>query len=448
MASNLRLKLTVGSILRMLGILAIVSGVVYVGVATHLDEVTDHTLRVVMARKFDQRAMTLPKGMTDDRSMVPVFGPDDTNSGDDAIDFMLPLNSDALLVPDLLTNADLSATLTRPDLASVKAAGRDGFDWRTVYIDGIHVRLLTAALPHGASLAFLQIGKVLTDDDYIKRQILFALIGFMVVFTLLGGGMSWWEIGRTLRIAHEAWNRQQTFIANASHELRTPLTMIRASAQVAQRGLAADDPTRQILHDVVSEVDYMSTLLEEMLLLSRLDANQLQLSFAPIWLPDLLQQIRRQFAPLADERGVSLCVNQAEGTILADPIHLRQVLIIVIDNALRHTPAGGIIVIDSRMVASTVRISVADTGTGISADDLPHVFERFYKAKDTTRLCHDNLQSSGLGLAIAKSLVELHSGEISIDSKLSVGTWVIITLPAHLLVESSAQSVGPVVATT
>ena len=219
------------------------------------------------------------------------------------------------------------------------------------------------------------------------------------------------------------------FVANASHELRTPLTLMRASAEVALRGLPNQDADRrELLGDVLHETDHMSKLVEELLLLSRLDAGQLEVVRQPIAVPDLLADVQRQIGRLAAERGVRLSAGAASGVVLADPTHLRQVLLIVLDNALRHTPKGGEVRIESHMRGRQIAIVVSDTGEGIAAAYLPHVFERFYRA-DSAR----GASGSGLGLSIAKGLIEAQHGQIAIASEPGKGTRVTIVLPHEVL---------------
>jgi signal transduction histidine kinase len=120
---------------------------------------------------------------------------------------------------------------------------------------------------------------------------------------------------------------------------------------------------------------------------------------------------------------------EADGSVIADPTRLRQVLLILLDNALRYTPAGGSIRLSTRAHGSRVQISVADTGSGIASEHLPHVFERFYRA-DGTRGEADN--ASGLGLSIAKGLVEAQHGRMHMESQPGRGTQVLVSLPAEV----------------
>jgi len=235
-------------------------------------------------------------------------------------------------------------------------------------------------------------------------------------------GASWWLAGRSLLPAEQAWEKQQVFVANASHELRAPLTLIRASAEVARRGLAEGDGSGELLGDILVEADHMSKLVDDLLLLSRLDAGRLKLERQQILMSDLLPEIARQVNRVAEERRISLQQGETGGSALADPTRLRQVLLILLDNAMTHTPDGGLVRLGSRVEGRFVMLEVSDTGRGVPAEDLPRVFERFYRA--------DKGNGSGLGLAIAKSLVEAQNGQLRLESREGLGTKAIISLPS------------------
>jgi signal transduction histidine kinase len=290
----------------------------------------------------------------------------------------------------------------------------------------------------------LQVGRTLTDQDRVLQQLLMGLLVLSGASALLLGLASWWLSGRSLKPAQEAWERQQAFVANASHELRAPLTLMRANAEVALRrahtaqasvpalpgassSRAVDSEQRLLLQDMVQEVDHMSLLVDDLLLLSRLDAGQLQLQRQPLEAAELLEGVRRQVSALGEQRGVDVVVDGASGTIMGDQARLRQVLLILLDNALRHTPAGGKVALSARPDGHNVRLVVADTGEGIPPGHLPHVFERFYRASSERG---EEAGGSGLGLSIARALVDAHHGHIGISSAPGKGTTVEMMLPA------------------
>ncbi|HEU5013540.1 MAG TPA: ATP-binding protein, partial [Roseiflexaceae bacterium] len=322
------------------------------------------------------------------------------------------------------TNVSLAASI--PEAQAVDAALRNGSDWRPVQVENaMRVRLLTWRVA-GANPVALQVGRVLSDQSDIQHQLLMVLLALGGVSVLLLGAGSWWLAGRALRPAQLSWERQQAFVANASHELRTPLTLMRASAEVALRNVAASDADqRMLLNDVVQECDHTSRLVDDLLLLSRLDAGQMTLERKPIALADVFAEIERQVGRLADERGIRLRADAAGCVVPGDSLRLRQVLLILLDNALRYTPAGGAIDLAARQQGQHVVVTVRDTGSGIAPEYLPRVFERFYRA-DSAR----STGGSGLGLAIARALVEAQHGQIALQSQIGHGTQVMVTLPA------------------
>ena len=271
----------------------------------------------------------------------------------------------------------------------------------------------------------LQLGRTLGDQDRVLNSFLVGLLGLGAAAALAVGAASWWLAGRSLAPAHAAWDKQQAFVANASHELRTPLTLVRATAEVAQRGLPPSDARHELMSDILSECDHMSGLVDDLLLLSRLDSHALKLQRTPLPAAELLADMQRQVGRLAGEHQVRLSVSAAAGTLLGDPARLHQVLLILLDNALRHTPAGGQVTLAAAPSGRAVEITVADTGAGIAPEHLPHVFDRFYRA-DPAR----GGEGTGLGLAIARSLVTAQGGHIRIASQPGVGTTVSVRLPA------------------
>ncbi len=339
--------------------------------------------------------------------------------------FVLPLDQQG----HILFNPNPANLPIVVDREALAAALRYGSDLRTVTTrDGQRVRLLTYRLTRPDGPAALQLGRVQTDQALVLNQLLFSLLGFGILGAGVIGAAGWWLAGRALRPAEEAWARQLRFISSASHELRAPLTLIRASAEVALRN-AEDEDQRALLSDVLSESDHMRRLVDDLLTLSRLDSGALPLHRQPIVLTDFLADIQRQVARLSNEGGIQIVRGPVSGTVLADPDRLRQVLLILIDNALRYTPANGMITLAAEPVGKQIRISVRDTGCGIAPEHLPHIFERFYRA-DPARNRSDNNTHAGLGLSIAKGLIEAHGGTIGVESTINVGTTVWLTLPA------------------
>ncbi len=315
-----------------------------------------------------------------------------------------------------------------PDRAAVAAALAHGSDLRTIQLsNGSAVRLLTYPLSRPDGPAVLQLGRALLDQQRILRQLVVILSVFGVAGAVVVGGVSWWLAGRAIRPAQEAWHRQQIFIANASHELRTPLALIRVTSEAVLRRLPAETTRlHELLTDLVAASDHATQLVADLLLLSRLDTKRLVLTCTPLALAEFLPTLMRQTTPLAEAHGITLHCTGAAGCVRADADRLRQVLLIVLENAFRYTPAGGQVQVHAAPVGAYVQITVTDTGRGIAPEDLPHVFERFYRG------AHARAQGegSGLGLPIAQSLMHAMRGEIRVTSTYGHGTTVTLRLPS------------------
>lgn len=328
-------------------------------------------------------------------------------------------NGEIITVPDVPAPPSVSST---DALAQAQIAGHD---IRTVNMPGQgRIRLLTYRT--GTDIPYtLQVGRLLNDQDRVLEQYLIYLNFFGVIVSILLAFISWILAGRSLGPAQKAWDQQQTFVSNASHELRTPLTFIRATADYSLRTNPQKEQAEQ-LNNILSECDYMNILVDDLLLLSRLDAQRLALEWSLVPLPELFATTLSKVQQRADTEGITLTASGYDGAIYADQTRIKQVLLILLDNALRFTPAGGKVELTAQKTSRSIEIKISDTGAGIQAKHIPHLFERFYQVTSSKNSAS---RSNGLGLSIAKTLIEAHQGSISITSKIGKGTNVIINLP-------------------
>jgi signal transduction histidine kinase len=230
---------------------------------------------------------------------------------------------------------------------------------------------------------------------------------------------------RSLRPISRSFQRQREFVADASHELRTPLTLIRTNVEA---WLRRSNGTRVYAKSIVEEVEQLNRIVGDLTTLALADARQLRLDPKPIELNEVVKGLIVQATPLAEERGVQLRPDLNGGVrVDADLVRVRQLLLILIDNALTHTPSGGEVSVGVVRQNGRAHVTVADTGDGIPTGDLPHIFERFYRA-DKARTRESG--GTGLGLAIAKWIVDAHKGEIGVKSAEGKGTQVDVSLPA------------------
>ncbi|HEY0756774.1 MAG TPA: ATP-binding protein [Ktedonobacteraceae bacterium] len=231
-----------------------------------------------------------------------------------------------------------------------------------------------------------------------------------------------------------AFVRQKRFVADVSHELRTPLTGLGGSLEMLLLGADNGDveTSYRLKSGMYSEVERMQRLVVDLLALTRLDDGHLQLRRESLDLHALLCELCEQMQELTSGQVLTCQVAPDLPTFYGDSDQLRRILVNIIENALKFTPAGGRIELDvSSEGAKCIRLEIRDTGSGISPQALPHVFERFYRADPSRSRQPSQIGGSGLGLSIAKELVEAHQGTIAIASQLGVGTTVTMRLPAH-----------------
>ncbi|HEX6122576.1 MAG TPA: ATP-binding protein [Ktedonobacterales bacterium] len=242
-----------------------------------------------------------------------------------------------------------------------------------------------------------------------------------------------------------AFTRQKRFVADVSHELRTPLTALGGGMEMLLIGAERGDPetSRRLMRGMYAEVERMRRLVEDLLTLTRLDEGRIQLRIERLAPGALLGTIAEQAEQLARGQEVRAEIAPDLPDIQADADRLRQVLLNLVDNALKFTPTTGVVTLVARQEETgQVALEVADTGVGIPPEALPHVFERFFRADFARARLPGQVGGSGLGLAIAKSLIEASGGQISVESELGQGTRVTVRFPA-VAADLSAPAPNP-----
>lgn len=221
--------------------------------------------------------------------------------------------------------------------------------------------------------------------------------------------------------------RERRFTADASHELRTPLTAIRANTSLVLRGDNSVAETRESVQAIDQAGKMMQHVIEDLLLLASSDSGQFALQPQAVPVRELFFQAAAMARHQQEQAEMSINVTGEMVEIWGDPNQLSRLLVNLINNALRHTPSTGKISLSAARQSAIITVTVADTGEGISAEHLPHLGERFYRV-DAARARQQG--GAGLGLAICRSIVEAHGGEMSISSIVGEGTTVTLLLPA------------------
>lgn len=305
-----------------------------------------------------------------------------------------------------------------PDQASLKAAAasKTGTDERSFTApDGTPYYIMSVqAVGPSPGTWLIQFVQNRSADARLLLTLFWILLGGGAVALLaallegyLYAGRALVPIRASMQRRQSALQRQREFAANASHELRTPLTVIGASVEDLKRNRRSKvEDVGEALGDIDAEVRHMTALVEDMLLLARTDSGVVQMERVPLDMGDIAVEAASKLTALGQERGVKVVMDPLPAPVSGDPLRIRQLVTILVDNAIRHSQASTTVTVWVRPEAGGALLQVDDQGPGVRPEDLPRLFERFWRA--------DNAPAggTGLGLAIAKWIVDQHGGTI------------------------------------
>jgi signal transduction histidine kinase len=252
-----------------------------------------------------------------------------------------------------------------------------------------------------------------------------ALVGLVLV---AAGG--WLLVRKSTAPVEQTMEMMRRFMADAAHELRTPIAVLRGQAEVALQREREPPEYAEALHRIEREAERLGATVEDLLTLARADAGERPIARERVFLDDLALDAATAARTLAERRGVELEVGTfEEGAVLGDPTLLHQLLMIVLDNAVKFTPPGGRVKLSAAAPGGQAEVVIEDSGVGIRPDQLPHIFERFWRG-DPARGRGDGAQGAGLGLAIARWIADAHGASLQVTSETGKGTRVAIRFPA------------------
>jgi len=305
----------------------------------------------------------------------------------------------------------------------VTAALRGGVDVRLATVHGAPVRVWSETVTIDGQHRVLQVIQDRTAEQRTLTILVTVLFGGGLAVLALAAAVGFVYAGRALVPIRESLQRQREFAADASHELRTPLAIVRGSVEHLRRH--PKQPVSEVgdaLTDIETEVDHLTGLVDDLLLLARSDSGMVELRRDRVDLADVAGEALQRLRAQAEGRGVELSLDAAPVTVPGDADRLRQLFTILIDNAIRHSSSGGTVTVVIHGNAHA-GLSVEDEGPGIRPDDLPHVFDRFWRAADAPS------GGTGLGLAIAAWIAEHHGGTISASNRPTGGARFEVRLP-------------------
>ena len=224
-----------------------------------------------------------------------------------------------------------------------------------------------------------------------------------------------------------AFESQRRFVEDAAHELRTPLTALKGNLEVALQRERSTQAYQDVLSTSLGQVERLSRLVKSLLTLTKYSGEHPPIDRKPILLEPLLKELVSELLVLAEEKRCRFTAHiQEVPQVLGDAGQLKQLVINLLDNAIRHTPQGGSVTVTLQSSANNIRLTVEDTGSGIATEHLPHIFERFYRA-DPARDRESG--GTGLGLAIAQEIALAHNGTINVESEIGKGSVFTVELP-------------------
>jgi two-component system sensor histidine kinase CiaH len=321
-----------------------------------------------------------------------------------------------------------------PDATAIAVARTTAAaDLRTVDVGGTSFRVLSLPVDRAGTQYVIQVVQDITAERRTLGTLVVVLAvgGFVAVLAAIGAGAI--NARRALVPIRDALRRQREFAADASHELRTPLTVVRASVDDLRRN--ESKPVREVgsaLDDITAEVDHLTGLVDDLLLLARSDSGVVELAREPIDLGDVAAEATGGLAAFAAGANVHLALDPAPSEIVGDSARLRQLVAILVDNAIRHGPAGGTVTVTVRVEGGDGHgsrekeavLTVDDEGPGVAVEHRAQVFDRFWRAPGAPP------GGTGLGLAIAAWIVERHRGTIAIADRPGGGSRFTVRLPA------------------
>lgn len=287
-------------------------------------------------------------------------------------------------------------------------------------------RELSSAFPIFSGTRFAAPNPV--DVNVAKQRLLDELI-LTNLFVLVGAGFISYILAReTLKPIENAHEQQKRFTADVSHELRTPLTALKMESEVAlmDNKLSVGD-LRKVITSNMEEAGKLENLINSLLRLTRLEAGELQKQFTKIKLNDLIDEAIAHIKPQSTAKNIAIKYKKNTLIISGDKNSLVQMLVIFLDNAIKYSPDGSKVSVNATKDDNHVKLNIKDSGSGIDAKDLSHIFERFYRA-DSARKGNVGF---GLGLSIAKLIADVHGANITISSRLNQGTNVEISFDTN-----------------
>lgn len=267
-----------------------------------------------------------------------------------------------------------------------------------------------------------------SEQELLKHLLIIMVVGCGIgIICAVAAG--YFLAGRALVPIQKAWQKQQQFVSDASHELRTPLTVIQSKADVLFRSPTSTVQEKAIdISIIANECRRLAKLVANLLTLARSDSNELEMEKKEFFLDQLLHELVEHYEEIAAYQEKTLQLQTSSDIhFIGDKERMHQLLVILLDNAMKYTEAGGEILLQCQQTASSITIRVQDNGIGIAEEEIPKIFDRFYQSDKARTMS----EGAGLGLSIAKWIIEKHHGKVKVYSTIGEGTSFEIVFPKH-----------------
>jgi len=264
----------------------------------------------------------------------------------------------------------------------------------------------------------------------IRRNTIYLLMVLNIFVLITSGGIAYWFAGRTLKPIEEMTNKQKQFIADAVHELKTPLTAMKTTLEVNRRAKKlSKTQTQDLIDSIIEDIDSLALLTNNLLKQSKYQNFNTDIYQEQFNLKDAIKMALKKVKSEIDSKNLDVQLESKDINIKANKSGISEVITILIDNAIKFNKKNGSIRIKCEQGNKYVTLKITDTGIGIDKNDLPHIFDRFYKADSSrTKAEHEGF---GLGLSIARNIVKAHKGAISVNSTKNKGSTFIVKLPLN-----------------
>lgn len=283
-------------------------------------------------------------------------------------------------------------------------------------------------------MGFVPFERFQIDQDLIaetEKRLLLNMLTINIIILVFSGGMGYILAGKTLRPIKEMMDDQDRFISDSSHELKTPLTSLKSAMEVAlmDKSLTLSG-AKKLIKENILDVNRLQRLSESLINLSKNKEQNGNLTIENISLTNLIESVVEKISPQAKKKKIIIKTSLINTNFHGDKEKIESLITLLLENAVKYSPSGKTILIQSTKNNKTLSLSIIDHGQGIRKKDLPFIFDRFYRA-DFSR-SKSKVPGFGLGLSIAKMIVEKHHGEIKVKSRLGYGSTFTVTLPRNV----------------